>query len=135
MRQRRDALHLDRVHLFQRVVKDPRRVDDLPSKVLVVQVPHKKRFCRERVRLDIDVRARDLVDKRRFTDVRIAAYEEGARVRVDRRQTRYVLSDLLEVRQGIFLAAHDSRHSMDGFFALSLRNLSQEMETAWSAPA
>jgi hypothetical protein len=98
MRQRRDALHLDRIHLFQRVVKDPRRVDDLPSKVLVVQVPHKKRFCRERVRLDIDVRARDLVDKRRFTDVRIAAYEEGARVRVDRRQTRYVLSDLLEVR-------------------------------------
>ena len=79
-------------------------------------MPHKERFCRERVRLDVDVRARDLVDERRFADVRIATDEEGARVRVDGWQTRYVLPDLLEVRQGIFLTAHDGRHAVGGKF-------------------
>ena len=31
MRHGSDTLHLDRVHLFQRVVEDARRVDDLPA--------------------------------------------------------------------------------------------------------
>jgi len=97
------------------VVKDTRRVDDLPSKVLVVQVPHKKRLGGKRVRLDVDIRARDLVDERRFPDVGITAYEEGARVRINGRQPRYVLPDLFEVRQGILLAAHDCRHSVTSF--------------------
>ena len=74
-------------------------------------MPHKKRLGGERVRLDVNIRARDLVDERRFTDIRVAAYEEGARVRINGRQTRYMLSDLLEVRERIFLAAHDGRHS------------------------
>jgi hypothetical protein len=78
-------------------------------------VSHKQGLRGERIRLDVDVRARDLVDERRFTDVRIATYEEGARIRVDGWQSRYMLPDLLKVCQRIFLAAHDGRHSMDGF--------------------
>ena len=84
-------------------------------------MPHKERFCRERVRLDVDVRARDLVNERRFADVRIAADEEGACIRVDGRQTRYVLPDLLKVRQGIFLTAHDGRHAMGGVLTTSIK--------------
>lgn len=44
-----DGLHLDGVHLLERVVKDTRGVDDLPSKVLVVHVSDEERFGGERI--------------------------------------------------------------------------------------
>ena len=56
----RARLHLDRVALLERAVEDPGRVDDLPAQVAVVAVPDKERLRRERVRLDVDVGARDL---------------------------------------------------------------------------
>ena len=61
--ERGDGLHLDRVHLLERVVEHSRRVDDLPAEVLVVHVPDKQRLGRKSVRLHVDVRAGDLVDE------------------------------------------------------------------------
>ena len=58
--ERRDTLHLNVVHLLQRVVDDTRRVDHQPSHVAVIEVPHEERLGRERIRLDVDVRVRDL---------------------------------------------------------------------------
>lgn len=109
----RDGLHLDRVHLLERVVEHSRRVDDLPAQVLVVHVPNEERLGREGVRLHVDVGARHLVDERRLAHVRVAADEERARRRVDRRQTRHVLADLLEVRQRVLLPLHDGRHATE----------------------
>lgn len=109
----RDGLHLDRVHLLERVVEHSRRVDDLPAKVLVVHVADEERLGREGVRLDVDVGARHLVDERRLADVRVAADEERARGRVDRRQARHVLAHLLEVGERVLLALHDGRHAAE----------------------
>lgn len=106
-----DGLHLDRVHLLEGVVQHSRRINHLPSEVLVVHVAHKERLGRERVRLHVDVRARDLVDKGRLADVGVAANEERAGGGVDRRQTGHVLADLLEVCKRILLTAHDRGHS------------------------
>ena len=110
----RDGLHLDRVHLFERVVEHAGRVDDLPPEVLVVHVPDKERLGRERVRLHVDIGPRDLVDERALADVGVAADQQRPRVGVDRGQTRNVLPDLFEVGQGILLALHDGRHPAQG---------------------
>ena len=75
MRKSSDTLHLDGVHFLERVVEDPRGIDDLPSQVLVVEVTDKKRLGRERVRLHINVRTRDLVDEGRLSNVGIPADE------------------------------------------------------------
>ena len=48
----------------------------------------------EGVRLDFDVGARDFVDEGRFADVGKTRDQNGARVRIDRRQTRQMLTDL-----------------------------------------
>ena len=61
--QRGDSLHLNRVALVKRVVKDAGRVDDLPASVLVLSVAHEQVLCRESVRLHIDVGIRDVVDE------------------------------------------------------------------------
>ena len=58
--ERRDTLHLNVVHLLQGVVEDTRRIDHLPPHVTVVEVLHEERLGRERIRLDVDVRAGDL---------------------------------------------------------------------------
>lgn len=113
MCKRGDGLHLDRVHLLERVVEHSRRVDDLPPEVLVVHVADEERLGREGVGLDVDVGAGDLVDERRLADVGVAADEERAGGRVDLRETRHVLSDLLEVCQGVLLALHDRRHAAE----------------------
>jgi len=108
-----DRLHLNRVHLLQRVVQDTWGVDDLPSQVLVVHVTDKERFGGERVRLDVDIRSGDLVDKTTLSDIWVTADQERTGVGVDRGQTRDVLSDLLEVGEGILLSLHDRSHSTE----------------------
>ena len=67
---------------------------DLPAKVLVVGVTHKQALGGKRIGLDLHVRTRDLVDKGRLANVGKARYEECARVGVNGRQTRQMLSDL-----------------------------------------
>jgi hypothetical protein len=111
MRQRRDALHLDRIHIFKWMIQNSWGIDYLPTKVLVVEVSNEKTFGSKGVRLDIDVRAGDLVDEGRFADVRVPADQERPRVWVDGRQPGDVLPDLLKVSKGIFLSTHDGSHS------------------------
>jgi hypothetical protein len=47
--ERSDRLHLNRVHLLERVVEHTGRVDDLPSEVLVVHVTNEQRLGGESV--------------------------------------------------------------------------------------
>ena len=76
------------------MVQDARRVDDLPTQVLVVGVPHEERLGGEGVGLHLDVGARYLVDEARLTNVGEAGYQDGPRVRVDGRKATEVLTDL-----------------------------------------
>ena len=111
MRERSDALHLDGVHLLEGMVEDTGGINHLPAQVLVVQMADKERLGGERVRLHVNVRAGDLVDEGRLADVRVATDEEGAGIGVDGGETGYVLPDLLEVGQRVFLTAHDGSHT------------------------
>ena len=101
MGERRDGLHLNRVALLQRVVQQSGRVNHLqtcvtlshvvhrahlPAQILVVCVSNKERLCRERIRLDLDVRAGDGVDEGRLADVGEARHNQRARVGIDGRQ-------------------------------------------------
>jgi len=56
-------LHLDSVHLFERVVEYSGSVDNLPSEVFVIHVSDEERFGGESVRLNIDIGTSDLVDE------------------------------------------------------------------------
>ena len=62
--KRGDTLHLDVVHLLERVVEDSRGIDDLPSHVAVVEVPNEEGLGGECVRLDVDIRTSDFVEER-----------------------------------------------------------------------
>lgn len=97
MCQCRNTLHLDRIHLLQRVVQNPGRIDHLPPQVLVIEMADEERLGGERIGLDVDVGTGDFVDEGRFSDIRVAADEERAGVGVDGGQTGYVLPDLFEV--------------------------------------
>lgn len=52
--ERSDGLHLDRVHLLERVVEHTGRVDDLPSEVLVVHVTDEQRLGGESVLREVN---------------------------------------------------------------------------------
>ena len=67
MGEGRDGLHLDCVSLLERVVEDSRRVNHLPSQVLVVCVAHVERFGSESVGLHIDVGA-SYLEKAKYTN-------------------------------------------------------------------
>lgn len=114
-----NRLHFNRVHLLERVVQDSRSVDNLPSEVLVVHVTDEQGFGGESVGLDVDVRTSDLVDKRTLSNVGVAANQQSTGVWIDRWQTRDMLSDLLEIRQRVFLSLHDCSHTTEsGLFEL-----------------
>lgn len=49
VRKSSDGLHFNGVHLLERVVKDTRGVNDLPSEVLVVHVTNEQGFCGESI--------------------------------------------------------------------------------------
>lgn len=95
MCQRRYTLHLNRVHVLQRMVQDSRCINDLPSQVLVIQVSNKEGLCGERVWLDINVRSSDLVNEGGLSDVGVAADEEGTGVGINGGETGDVLAHLL----------------------------------------
>ena len=72
MSQGSNGLHLDGVPLFQRMVKDTGRVNNLPTQVLVVGVTHVQGLGGEGVGLNFDIRSGDLVDEAGFTNIRKA---------------------------------------------------------------
>jgi hypothetical protein len=137
MSQRRDALHLDCIHIFKRMTQNSWGVDYLPTKVFVVEVfvvevfvvevfvvevfvvevSNEEAFGSKGVRQDVDVRAGDLVDEGRFADVRVLADQESLRACVDGRQPGHVLPEVLEVSKWIFLSVHDGSHTADATLA------------------
>ena len=110
MRQGGDGLHFNRVSFVQRSIQNSRRVQNLPPQVLVIRVTDVNRLRRERVRLHLNIRSRHLVHKARFTHIRIPAHQNRPRVRIDARQTRHVLSHLLQIRQARRVFFHDGAH-------------------------
>ena len=99
MSQGSDGLHLDRVPLFQGMVKDTGRVNNLPTQVLVVSVTHVQGLGGEGIRLNLDVGSGDLVDEAGLANVGEAADEQSPGVRVDGRQTAQMLSDLIKKKK------------------------------------
>ena len=67
----------------------------LPSEVSIVGVADEETLGGEGVRLYFDVGASDLVDERGFAHVGKSRDQDGASIRVDRRQTGQVLTDLV----------------------------------------
>jgi hypothetical protein len=115
--QSSNRLHLNSVHLLQRVVQDTGGVDNLPSQVLVVHVSDKERLCGESIRLDIDVGSSDLVDETTLADIGVTADQKCSSIRVDSGQTVHVLPDLFEVLEGLSLPLHDGGHSTESLLS------------------
>lgn len=129
VRKSSDGLHFNGVHLLERVVKNTRGINDLPSEVLVVHMTDEQGFggesvlrrgCQQEViprimrktyRLNIYIGSGDLVDETGLSNVGITADQESPGVGIDSRQPRNVLPNLLQVRQGVLLPPHYSRHS------------------------
>jgi len=130
-----DALHFDRVHLLERVIEDTGGVDDLPSQVLVVEMPNKERFCCEGIWLDIDVGPSHLVDEGWFSNVGISTDKERSGVRVNIGETWDVLSDLLEVREGVFLTSHDRCHAANILSVILQENKVKSQRTDQEKPS
>ena len=63
MRERSDTLHLNRIHLLERMVQDTRSIDHLPSHVSIIQMSDEERLGGECVWLDVDIRTGDFVDE------------------------------------------------------------------------
>ena len=105
------TLHLDRIHLLERMVEDPRGINRLEAEVLVIEVPDVQRLCRECVRLDIDIRPSHSLQERTLPDVGIPAYNKRTGIRVDTRQPAQVLSNLLEIRKRVFQTLAYRRHT------------------------
>ena len=106
-----DGLHLVGVALLERVVQDSGRVDHLPANVVVVHVTEEERLGRERVGLHVHVRARHFVHEAGLADIGEAAQDQGTVRRVDRGETRHVLSHLLQVAERGIELLHDGAHT------------------------
>lgn len=112
MRNGSDGLHLDSVHFLERVIEDPGGVDGLEAEVLVVKVSDVEGFRCECVGLDIDVCTGDGFEEGGFADVGVAADDEGPGVWVNAWEATEMLTDLLEVGEGVFEAFADCSHPM-----------------------
>lgn len=89
-------------------------VNDLPTQVFVVAMSHKQRFGSERVRLDIDVRACDLVHPTAFANIGESAHQQRPCSRIKGRETGHVLPNLIEVRKRCLLTFEDGAHPSKG---------------------
>ena len=72
MCKRSDTLHLNRVHIFERVVQNTRRINHLPSHVSVIKVSNEKGLGSESIGLDIYVRTGNFIDEGGFSDVGVS---------------------------------------------------------------
>lgn len=83
--------------------------------------------------MNVDVGTGNLVDERGLSDVGVTADEESTSGRVDRRETRHVLTNLLEVSERILLTTHDGGHTSESclleLFA-SVKTVSEFEQTA-----
>jgi hypothetical protein len=99
MGQSSDGLHLNGVHVVNGMVQNTGRINHLPADVAVVHVANEEGLGGEGVRLNIDVRVRDLVHEAGLAHVGITADQQGARVWINGGQTGEMLAHLLQVRQ------------------------------------
>ena len=83
MRQRRDGLHLNRVTLIKRMVKDAWRIDHLPACILIVSVTDEEVLRCERIGLDIDIRICNIIDEAGLADIGEASDDQCACVSVN----------------------------------------------------
>ena len=83
MRQRRDGLHLNRVTLIKRMVKNAWRIDHLPARILIVCVTDEEVLRCERIGLDIDIRICNIIDEAGLADIGEASYDQCACVSVN----------------------------------------------------
>jgi hypothetical protein len=87
MSQSSDSLHFNSVSLVERVIKHSRSIEDLPASVFIISVTYEQVLGSESIGLDINVSVRDVVNERRFTDVRESSHDQGTGVSVDLRET------------------------------------------------
>mmetsp|Transcript_25357 Transcript_25357/g.59748 ORF Transcript_25357/g.59748 Transcript_25357/m.59748 type:complete len:390 (+) Transcript_25357:1345-2514(+) len=106
-----NGLHFNGVSLFQGMIQDSRRIDNLPAQVLVVAVTNKQRFGGKGIRLDIDVATGDFVHETRLSYVGQAAHEDRSGVRIQCGKTRKMFSDFFQIRQRRLLSLQDGAHS------------------------
>ena len=111
MSQGSNGLHLDGVPLFQGMVKDTGRVNNLPTEVLVVSVTHVQGFGGKCVRLNFDIGSGDLVDETRFANIGKATDEQSSGIGIDGWETTQMLPNLFEIGQALTLPLHDGGHS------------------------
>lgn len=109
-----DTLHLDGVHLLERVVENTGGIDGLEAQILVVEVTDEEGLGGESVGLDVDVGPGDGTEETRLAHVRVSADEQGAGIGVDGRKTAEMLADLVEVEQRILEALRDGGHATEG---------------------
>jgi hypothetical protein len=87
---------------------------------LVICVTNKERLCGERVRLNLNIGASELVHEAGLSDVGVSAHQEGSGVGVNVRKTGHMLSDLLEVFERGVLSSEDFHHSETSFHETQL---------------
>lgn len=106
-----DGLHLNCIHLLQRMVEDSGSVDGLETEVLVVEVTDEQTLRRECVRLHINIRSGNALQEAGLSNIGIAANQQRSRVRVDGGQTTQMLADLVKVQEGVFKPAANGGHA------------------------
>ena len=94
------------------MIKNTRRINNLPSHISIVKVTDEEGFGGESVWLNINICPSNFVDEGGFSNVRVTANEKGTGCRVDSGETRDVLPDLFEVGKGILLSANDRSHTV-----------------------
>lgn len=114
MCNRRNRLHLNGIHLLQRVIKNSRSVNGLEPEVFVIEMAHEQTLGGEGVRLNIDIGAGDRPQKARLSDIGVATDQEGPGIGIDGGQTTEMLSHLLEVDQRVFETFADGCHAAQG---------------------
>lgn len=108
-----DRLHFNGVHLLERVIENSRCVNGLKAKHLVIEMAHEQGLRGESVRLHIDIGSGDVAKEGGFAHIWVTTDKKCAGVRVDRRQSAQMLSNLFKVDERIPQALTDGRHTSE----------------------
>lgn len=106
-----DRLHFDGVHLFQRVVQYTWGINCLESQILVIEMSNEQTLGCESIRLNINVCSSDAFQETGLANVWVTTDEKRPGVRIDRRKTTKMLSDLIEVEKRVFQPFADGGHA------------------------
>lgn len=109
-----NRLMLNGVHLLKGVVEDTRSINGLESQHLVVEMSDEQALGCESIGLDIDIRPGDTLQERRLSDVGVTADHQCAGVGVNGWETSQMLSDLLQVDEGVLETLADGGHATKG---------------------